>query len=299
MMTHSFKRRPIRLLQWQARSALMFAGFGAIAWGLIEPLGFDFLTLPVVPLSIVGAAIGIFASFRANQSYGRWWEGRKLWGRMINSSRYWSTQVVQYTKPEDRELAEQLVLRHVTYVHALRCLLRGQDPWEDAAYLRFAEDDPELRASTNLTHALLDRQLAALVPLNDAGRLDGHRLESMDSTLMDFLNIQGGCERIKGTPLPRGVGFIVELLIQYFAFMLPFALVHDLGWVAIPINVLVALSFLLISEAGRVLEDPFSLFFNGLPLKALSIKIERNIRQRIGHTELPPAEQPSAIGVLM
>jgi putative membrane protein len=81
--------------------------------------------------------------------------------------------------------------------------------------------------------------------------------------------------------------------------MLPFALVHELSWVAIPINVLVALSFLLISEAGRVLEDPFSLYYNGLPLKALSIKIERNIRQRIDHTELPPAEQPSSIGVLM
>jgi putative membrane protein len=299
MMTMSFKRQPIRILQWQARNALVFAGFGAIAWGLIEPLGLKFLQLPVVPLSIVGAAIGIFASFRANQAYDRWWEGRKLWGRMINSSRYWSSQVVQYTKPEDRAVAEKMVLRHVTYVHALRCILRGQDPWEDADYMRFAEDDPQLRASTNLTHALLDRQLAALVSLNDAGRLAGHRLESMDSTMMDFLNIQGGCERIKGTPLPRGVGFIVELLIQYFAFMLPFALVHELSWVAIPINVLVALSFLLISEAGRVLEDPFSLYYNGLPLKALSIKIERNIRQRIDHTELPPAEQPSSIGVLM
>ena len=299
MMTMSFKRRPIRLLWWQGRSALMFAAFGLIAWLLIEPAGLSFLVLPVVPLSIIGAAIGIFASFRANQAYDRWWEGRKLWGRMINSSRHWSSQAVQFTKPEDREVAETMVLRHVTYVHALRCLLRGQDPWQDVDYMRFAEDDEELRGSTNLTHALLDRQLKAVVALNDAGRLGGHRVECMDSTLMDFLNIQGGCERIKGTPLPRGVGFIAELLIQYFALLLPFALVHDLGWVAIPINVLVSLSFLLISEAGRVLEDPFSLFFNGLPLKALSIKIERNIRQRLGPTELPPSEQASAIGVLM
>jgi putative membrane protein len=299
MMTMSFKRRPIRILQWQGRSALLFAGFGAIAWLLIEPAGLDFLKLPVIPLSIIGAAIGIFASFRANQAYDRWWEGRKLWGRMINSSRHWSSQVVHFTSPEDRALAETMVLRHVTYVHALRCLLRGQDPWQDADYMRFAEDDPELRGSTNLTHALLDRQLKAVAYLNDSDRLSGHRVECMDSTLMDFLNIQGGCERIKGTPLPRGVGFIVELLIQYFAFMLPFALVHEVGWVAIPLNALVALSFLLISEAGRVLEDPFSLFFNGLPLKALSIKIERNIRQRIGHTELPPAEQPTDFGVLM
>ena len=135
--------------------------------------------------------------------------------------------------------------------------------------------------------------------LNNAGHLDSLRLQSMDSTLMDFLNIQGGCERIKGTPLPRGVGFIVELLIRTFALMLPFAMVHELGWVAIPLNMLVCLSFALISEAGRVLEDPFSRFYNGLPLFALSIKIEQNLRERLGHSELPPTTGENPAGILM
>ena len=301
MMTMNFKSRPFGLLTWQWRNTLFFTVAGAAAWLLIEPAGLRFLELPVMPVSIVGAAIGIFASFRANQAYDRWWEGRKLWGRMINSSRHWCDQALRYTKPEDRALAETLVKRHITYVHALRCLLRGQAPYEDADFLRFAEDEPRLRQSTNLTHALLDRQLSALVPLNDAGRLDSHRLESMDRTLMDFLNIQGGCERIKGTPLPRGVGYIVELLIRTFSLMLPFALVHELGWVAILLNVLVCMSFALISEAGRVLEDPFSLFYNGLPLTALSIKIERNLRERLDEPfeDLPPAPGEDPVGVLM
>ena len=301
MMTMNFKRRPINILKWQAKSIGLFALTSTAAWALISPvgLGLEFLKLPVMPISIVGAAIGIFASFRANQAYDRWWEGRKLWGRMINSSRHWCDQAIRFTKPEDRAVAETLVLRHVAYVHALRCLLRGQQPYEDADFLRYAEDEPGLRSSTNLTHALLDRQLAAVVRLSDAGRLEGHRLERMDSTLMDFLNIQGGCERIKGTPLPRGVGFIAELLIQTFSVLLPFALVHEIGWMAIPLNVLVCLSFALISEAGRVLEDPFSLFWNGLPLKALSIKIERNLRERLGHEDLPEAVTESPAGVLM
>ncbi len=299
MMTMEFTSRPWGVLQWQWKSIAYYGVAATAAWALIEPAGLSFLELPVMPVSIVGAAIGIFASFRANQAYDRWWEGRKLWGRMINSSRHWSSQVIQYLKPEDRAVTEALVQRHVAYVHALRCLLRGHDPYSDADFVRFAEDEPGLRQSTNLTHALLHRQLEALVPLNDAGRLDSHRLESMDQTLMDFLNIQGGCERIKGTPLPRGVGFIVELLIRTFSIMLPFAMVHELGWVAIPLNMLVCLAFALISEAGRVLEDPFSLFYNGLPLHALSIKIERNLRERLGHTDLPPAVQVQPQGVLM
>lgn len=299
MMTMNYQSQPFAVVQWQLNKIVFYGVVAFFAWVMIDLFAWKWLVLPVMPISIVGAAIGIFASFRANQAYDRWWEGRKLWGRMINSSRHWCDQVTRYLKPEDRAVSEALVQRHIAYVHALRCLLRGQQPYEDTDYLRFAEDEPGLRKSTNLTHALLDRQLADLVPISDAGRLDGHRLESLDRTLMDFLNIQGGCERIKGTPLPRGVGFIVELLIQVFAFMLPFAMVHELGWVAIPLNMLVCLSFVLISEAGRVLEDPFSLYYNGLPLLSLSIKIERNLRERLGHETLPPSVQESPVGVLM
>jgi len=300
MMTESFKSNPVGLLRWQQRSLTFYLGAGAIAWFLISPLGLSFLELPVTPISIVGAAIGIFASFRANQAYDRWWEGRKLWGRMINSSRHWCDQALHYLRPEDREATEILVRRHITYVHALRCLLRKQEPYKDSEFQRhLREDDQDLEGSTNLTHALLERQMRDVVALSNAGDLEGHRLERLDSTLMDFLNIQGGCERIKGTPLPRGYGFIAELLITLFAVLLPFSLVHEMGIMAIPMNALVCLSFALISEAGRVLEDPFSDFFNGLPLSALSIKIERNLLERLGDEELPPSVQESPPGILM
>ena len=156
-----------------------------------------------------------------------------------------------------------------------------------------------LRTSTNATHALLDLQLEQLTGLADAGVITEHRLESFDRTLMDLLNIQGGCERIKGTPLPRGYGFITELLVNIFAALLPFALVHELGEVAIPMNLLICLAFALINEAGRVLEDPFTMFFNGLPLQALSIKIERNLTERLGDEDLPRPVGEAPYGVLM
>jgi putative membrane protein len=300
MMTMQFKSNPLNLLRWQKQRSLKYAGAAAVAWLLIGPLGLDVLQLPVMPITVVGAAIGIFASFRSNQAYDRWWEGRKLWGKLINTSRHFCSQALQYLQEQDQGLADELVRRHTNYVHCLRCLLRGQDPWEDAHFTRTLQDgDDALKGSTNLTHALLNVQLTKLTGLADAGRLDERRLESFDRTLMDLLNIQGGCERIKGTPLPRGYGFIVELLIDAFSWLLPFALVHELGILALPMNVLVCLSFALISEAGRVLEDPFSLFYNGLPLQALSTKIERNLVERLGDEELPPAIQPSPIGVLM
>ncbi|WP_302183328.1 bestrophin family ion channel, partial [Salmonella enterica] len=34
-----------------------------------------------------GTALALFLGFRTNSAYQRWWEGRQLWGLMINASR--------------------------------------------------------------------------------------------------------------------------------------------------------------------------------------------------------------------
>ena len=292
-----------RLLQWQQRSALIMLGAGAVAAVLHMIPALQWLTLPATPLAVVGGAIGIFVSFRTNSAYDRWWEGRKLWGRLINTSRHWGSQVGAYlhnTKADDQ--VRPLVMRHVAYVHALRVLLRKQDPWVDAEFLDALSDEDRARIEgrSNLTHALLELQLRDLTILNDAGILVDHRLESMDETLRHLLDIQGGCERIKKTPFPRGYSFIAERLILYFSCLFPFAIVSELGWFTLPMNLLVCMAFLLISEVGRVLEDPFSMFFNGLPLSAISRMIEVNLREVLGEKEgLPPMRKPDHRGILM
>jgi len=203
--------------------------------------------------------------------------------------------------PDDAgEIKTRMVRRHVAYVHALRSLLRVQNPFKDDDFLAILPDDADgLRAESNLTHALLHRQAEDFMALDDAGRLSEFRVQRLDESILHLLDIQGGCERIKKTPLPRGYGFIAERLIVAFGLTFPFAVVHDLGWVVVPVNVLVCLAFALISEAGRVLEDPFTMFWNGLPLSAISRMIEVNLRQRLGETDLPPMIKASDKGVLM
>ncbi len=50
----------------------------------------------------------------------------------------------------------------------------------------------------------------------------------------------------------------------------------------------------LISETGRVLEDPFTHFYNSLPLTNMSVNTERNVRQRLGARGQP---LPAAVTV--
>ncbi len=294
------------LLHWQSRFAGIFTGAGAAA-ALLHTLGLTWLELPTVPLAVVGGAIGIFVSFRTNSAYDRWWEGRKLWGRLINTSRHWCTQVVGYVGEGDghddlrKEAAERMVRRHVHYVHVLRILLRKQSLKHDEE-LRLhlsAEERERLVDESNATHALLHDQMMDLRALHRAGAITDFQQSDMDESLRHLLDIQGGCERIKGTPFPRGYGFIAERLILAYSILFPFAIVADTGWLCVPLNLLVCLAFILISEAGRVLEDPFSMFWNGLPLSALSRKIEVNLRQRLGDDDLPPMLVPDRNGILM
>jgi len=293
----------LRLLQWQKKSALMIVGAGVLAATVHSVPALQWMVLPTTPLAVVGGAIGIFTSFRTNSAYDRWWEGRKLWGRLINTSRHWGSQVAAYLTGTDAEhQLKPLVMRHVAYVHALRALLRKQDPWVDAEFLDALsdEDRPLVEGRSNLTHALLELQLRDLTALNVAGTLDDLRLQSLDETLRHLLDIQGGCERIKKTPFPRGYTFIAERLIRYFSFLFPFAIVSDLGWFVVPMNLLVSMAFLLISEAGRVLEDPFTMFFNGLPLSSISRMIEVNLREVLGQRDgLPPMRTVDHHGILM
>ena len=295
----------LRLLMWQWKNTLLFIGASSAVVVLHSVVGLKWLALPTVPVAVIGGAIGIFVSFRTNSAYDRWWEGRKLWGRMINTSRHWGSQVVAYLpkdagKPTDTQT--KFVRRHEAYVHALRCLLRTQDPFEDPDFKRTSPDDLDgLRHESNLTHALLARQLEELTVLHDAGTFDAFRLSDFDESLRHLLDIQGGCERIKKTPMPRGYSFIAERLILAFAFLFPLSIVAALGWGAVPISLVVCIAFALISEAGRVLEDPFTMFYNGLPLSQISRMIEANLEDRLGTPKADQVEQVKVndMGILM
>lgn len=292
------------LMRWQQSSVVLFAATSGLVVALREVLGWTWLKVPPLPVAVLGGALGIFVSFRTNAAYARWWEGRQLWGRLINLSRTFCTEVLAYLPREDeRPSATQrrLVERCILYVHVLRCLLRAQVPWDDADVKRFSTeaDRKYLATQSNATHAIVQEVADLLAAEASAGRLGEHRLEALDRTVSGFLDVQGGCERIKKTPMPRAYGMLAEQLTRAFAIVFPMAITEELWVLAIPLNVLVSMGFMMISEVGRVLEDPFTLFWNALPLAALTRTIESNLRDRLGDEDVLPMLAPDENGVLM
>ncbi|MCH5690665.1 hypothetical protein LWM68_44425 [Niabella sp. W65] len=75
--------------------------------------------LPILH-SLLGFAISLVLVFRTNTAYDRWWEGRKLWGALMNNSRNLALKlsvVLREDQREEREFLEKSFLvmrRHYT-----------------------------------------------------------------------------------------------------------------------------------------------------------------------------------------
>ena len=100
------------LLAWQWRNSLLFVATGALAQAIYLIPRWTHLSLPPTPIAVIGGAIGIFVSFRSNHGYARWWEGRQLWGRLINNARDLGSFAVATLPPA---LAREVVHRQIAF----------------------------------------------------------------------------------------------------------------------------------------------------------------------------------------
>ncbi|HBL48462.1 MAG TPA: hypothetical protein DDZ90_34280, partial [Planctomycetaceae bacterium] len=94
---------------------------GAVAGGFLESLGLhpeqiveieEFGDFSSNLHGIIGLVLGLLLVFRTNSSYSRWWEARKLWGRLVNVTRNMAIKFREFTnfnRDELRELAGIIV----------------------------------------------------------------------------------------------------------------------------------------------------------------------------------------------
>jgi len=253
---------------------------------------------PSLPLTLFGSVLALFLGFRSNSAYQRWWEGRGLWGLMINASRNLARQARNYLPDgEAVDLKRTIVLRQIAYVNALRCQLRRQPA--DQEVLRFlsrGEADFAL-ARTNIANGIVDGTGRRIEIARTKGWIDSIQQSSMERVLIDIANAQGGMERLKNTPLPMQFRFVPTVFTHIFCVLLPIGLVETLG-VATPLgSTLAGLMFLAVLAIGDDLVDPFANTVHDLPLSAMCRTIEIDLLQAIGDSAPEPAT-PDKAGVL-
>lgn len=288
------------------------AGTAAVALAvtlLHELLGLLDSNLTPLPFTLVGVALSIFLGFRNNTGYDRFWEGRKLWGMMVNVSRSFTRQLLTLVGPrmldaqgdhrvtvgeseELRRVRHELVYVLIAYVHALRQHLRDEDSLAELDGLLPPELQRSLPAERNRPIAILQWLGDRLRVLYDRGWVHPMHLTVLEGSLTQITDIQGACERIKSTPIPASYTVLIHRIVALYCLGLPFGIVDSVGVMTPMVVAIVAYAFYGLDAVGTEVENPFGFDPNDLPLSSLTRMIEINLRQRLGEQQLPPALEP-------
>jgi putative membrane protein len=260
-------------------------------WDVIVTVTYYYLPFhaPSLPLTLFGSALALLLGFRSNSAYARWWEGRGLWGLMINASRSLARSARNFLPdPEAQDLKRTIVLRQIAYVNALRCQLRKQPADEEVLrFLSKGEADFAL-GRVNIANGIVDGTGRRIDIARRQGWIDTIQQTQMESVLVDIANAQGGMERLKNTPLPNQFRFFPTIFTHLFCVLLPIGLVETLGF-ATPLGSTVAgLMFLMVLQFGDDLVDPFANTVHDVPLTAMCRTIEIDLLQAIGDAAPEP-----------
>ncbi len=296
-----------KIIQVSWKSLLSYAIIGASAFLLYDHFEFKQFTIPFAVVGTLGTALAIILGFRNSASYDRWWESRKIWGGIVNTSRTLGRQVTTLISDNFKDdtvhevkmsqIQKTLIYRHIAWINALRLQLRKQDKWEELKSYISEKEYKWLLDRKNKATQIVQLQAEELRKLRDEHYMEDFRFIQFDNTLTELYNLQGKAERIKNTPLPRQYDYFPKIFMSLFILLLPFGLIETLSdqgisWLVIPLTMAVGYVFLVIRKIGELNEDPFENKITDTPISALCRTIEIDLREMLKETELPESLKP-------
>ncbi|MCR9243910.1 MAG: hypothetical protein NXI31_02685 [bacterium] len=222
------------------------------------------VAVPLGPafLSILGIILGLLLVFRTNTAYDRWWEGRKLWGQLVNVSRGLAHQL-------DAQLAITAPARRTAYADHL-----AEFPVLLARHLR----QPRDYAGEHEPNGLLTRLHRDVQSDIEAGHLDDGSRITLQPLLQAFDDVLGACERIRKTPIPFSYSSYVKQFVVLYALVMPFGLVTEFGYGAVIASMFAFFATMGLELLATEIEEPFGTDPNDLPLENIGGVIARDVR---------------------
>lgn len=225
--------------------------------------------------SLLGFVLSLLLVFRTNTAYDRWWEGRKLWGKLVNDTRNFAVKI-NIILADDRKSADQIARYLKYFPHFLAKHLS-----KESTRLALDEDYSEIEKSlkhhgpTDLINLLTHK----LYQLKKEGKISDVEILYLDTQITGFLDVCGGCERIKNTPIPYSYSSFIKKFIILYVLALPIAYVINLGLFMIPLTVFVFYVLMSLELIAEEIEDPFNNDENDIPMETIAQNIEKNVHQ--------------------
>jgi ion channel-forming bestrophin family protein len=228
--------------------------------------------------SLLGIVLGLFLVFRTNSAYDRWWEGRRMWGGIVNSTRNFALKMNAYLPKGDFEQREWFAKMIPNFVYATKEHLRKGVLFHELQESdeHMAEDLKKVKHRPNKLVAMMYERVNELFMKN---QLRGEHVINLDKELKDFIDLLGACERIRNTPIPYSYTMYIKKFIFIYIITLPFGFISTFGYFTIATVLLVSFILLSVELIAEEIEDPFGNDINDLPTDELAGKIRDNVKE--------------------
>ncbi len=224
--------------------------------------------------TLLGFVLSMLLVFRTNTAYDRWWEGRKLLGKMVNDSRNLSIKLhtmLSEIDEEDREFFKKYIC---FFPHLMNRHLSKQ-----STKMELDQDSQyeEVERFPHPPNALVWKIQAKVQELYKKGVISGEQMRMLDVHISGFLEVCGGCERIKNTPIPFSYSSFTKKFIVIYVVTLPIAYGMSIGYLMVVLTVFVFYVLMSLEVLAEEIEDPFNNEENDLPMDMIAQNIERNV----------------------
>ena len=228
--------------------------------------------------NLLGFALSMLLVFRTNTAYDRWWEGRRLWGSLINNSRNLAIKLDSFLPKDDlanRSFFMKLIPR---FAFELRNHLQSEQT-------RFELDEnphpeiPDFDRTKHVPNQVVSLVMKRINHLYNQKSITGEQLLFLNNELMSMLDICGSCERIKNTPIPYSYSSFIKKFVFIYVVTLPIGYVFSLGYLVIPVVMFIFYVLASLELIAEEIEDPFGKDTNDLPMQRMAETIQKNLTE--------------------
>ena len=242
------------------------------------------------PFTLFGIALALFLGFRNNASYDRFWEGRKLWGALLNDTRSLARQCITMSGYSIDSKETTLFINYlIAFTYALKHQLRYTDASADM-HQWLPEEFAQSIENVKYKPIIIMKAMGQWVQTaKEEKKIDSIVQVSFDESFSKLSHIVGGCERIASTPIPYTYKVMLHRTVYLYCLLLPFGFVDSLGWMTPIVTIFIAYTFVALEAIADEIEIPFGTHPNDLALNAMSKNIEATLLEM---AERPVIFQP-------
>ena len=222
---------------------------------------------------MLGFVISLLLVFRTNTAYDRWWEGRKMWGALVNNSRNFAIKLsVILTDEKDLAYFRKLI---PSYASILNKHLKD----EETSKQLFDDVDLEIDHHKHKPNQVAKMLFQKMNDLYDSKKITGDQLIILNEEVKSFTDICGACERIKNTPIPYSYSAFLKKFIFFYVMTLPFGYAFSLGYYVVPVVVFIFYVLASLELIAEEIEDPFGSDENDLPTHKIAENIKKHVEE--------------------